>query len=65
MTSPPLVLAAGGGPVIPNFGGASKCVVQNGQFCSGWFFHNWGTVFAPRLIEHIELTADRRRLSAW
>lgn len=56
MTSPPLVLAAGGGPVIPNFGGASKCVVQNGQFCSGWFFHNWGTVFAPRLIEHIELT---------
>jgi osmoprotectant transport system permease protein len=50
------VLAAGGGPVIPNFGGASKCVVQNGQFCSGWFFHNWGTVFEPRLIEHIELT---------
>jgi osmoprotectant transport system permease protein len=56
VTSPPLVLAAGGGPVIPNFGGASKCVVQNGQFCSGWFFHNWGTVFEPRLIEHIELT---------
>jgi osmoprotectant transport system permease protein len=52
-----LVLAAGGGPVIPSFGKASKCVVQNGQFCSGWFFNNWSVVFQPRLIEHIELTA--------
>jgi osmoprotectant transport system permease protein len=56
MTGLPLVLAAGG-PVIPNFGGASKCVTQNGQFCSGWFFQNWSVVFQPRLIEHIELTA--------
>jgi osmoprotectant transport system permease protein len=31
-------------------------VVENGQFCSGWFFHNWAVVFQPRLIEHIELT---------
>jgi osmoprotectant transport system permease protein len=51
------VLAAGGGPVIPSFGKASNCVVQNGQFCSGWFFNNWHVVFQPRLIEHIELTA--------
>jgi osmoprotectant transport system permease protein len=50
-------LFAAGGPVIPNFGGASKCVVQNQQFCSGWFLHNWSTVFQPRLIEHLELTA--------
>jgi osmoprotectant transport system permease protein len=50
------VLMAAGGPVIPNFGGASKCVVQNQQFCSGWFFNNWKAVFQPRLIEHIELT---------
>lgn len=50
------VLAAGG-PVIPNFGGASQCVVQNHQFCASWFFHNWSSVFQPRLIEHIELTA--------
>jgi osmoprotectant transport system permease protein len=56
MTFAPLVLAAGGGPVIPKFGGASNCVVENGQFCSGWFFHNWAVVFQPRLIEHIELT---------
>ncbi len=57
MTPLPLVLAAGGGPVIPSFGKASNCVVQNGQFCSGWFFANWHAVFQPRLIEHIELTA--------
>jgi osmoprotectant transport system permease protein len=57
VTHPLILLAAGGGPVIPNFGGASKCVVQNGQFCSGWFFNNWSVVFYPRLIEHIELTA--------
>lgn len=57
MTPLPLVLAAGGGPVIPSFGKASNCVVQNGQFCSGWFFNNWKVVFQPRLIEHIELTA--------
>ncbi|MGH2915926.1 MAG: ABC transporter permease [Solirubrobacteraceae bacterium] len=50
-------LYAAGGPVIPNFGGASKCVVANGQFCSGWFFHNWSSVFEPQLIQHIELTA--------
>ncbi|MGA9859502.1 MAG: ABC transporter permease [Solirubrobacteraceae bacterium] len=53
----PLTLLAAGGPVIPNFGGASKCVVQNGQFCSGWFEQNWSVVFWPRLIEHIELVA--------
>jgi osmoprotectant transport system permease protein len=57
VTHLPLVLAAGGGPVIPTFGKASNCVVQNGQFCSGWFFSNWKAVFQPRLIEHIELTA--------
>lgn len=57
MTPLPLLLAAGGGPVIPNFGKASNCVAQNGQFCSGWFFNNWSAVFQPRLVEHIELTA--------
>jgi osmoprotectant transport system permease protein len=57
VTGLPLVLAAGGGPVIPSFGKASNCVVENGQFCSGWFFSNWHAVFQPRLIEHIELTA--------
>jgi osmoprotectant transport system permease protein len=43
--------------VIPNFGGASKCVVQNQQFCLGWFTQNWNSVFEPRLIQHLVLTA--------
>jgi len=57
MTPAPLVLAAGGGPVIPNFGGASKCITQNGQFCASWFFDNFGSRFLPRLVEHLQLTA--------
>ena len=57
MSLPSHALFAAAGPVIPNFGGASKCVVENQQFCSGWFLHNWGVVFQPRLIEHLELTA--------
>jgi osmoprotectant transport system permease protein len=47
-------------PVIPTFGGGSKpdpCVVKNGQFCGSWFVDNFGSRFAPRLVEHIELTA--------
>jgi osmoprotectant transport system permease protein len=50
------VLAAGGGPVIPNFGGAPKCVVENHQFCMSWFLHNFNVVFGPRLVQHIVLT---------
>jgi osmoprotectant transport system permease protein len=48
---------AAGGPVIPNFGGASNCVVQNHEFCMSWFTHNFNAVFKPALIQHIELTA--------
>ena len=54
--APPLAPAAGG-PVIPNFGGASSCVVNNHQFCMSWFTHNFNAVFKPALIQHIELTA--------
>jgi osmoprotectant transport system permease protein len=50
------VLAAGG-PVIPNFGGGSSCVVHNHQFCASWVVHNFDSVFKPALIQHIELTA--------
>jgi osmoprotectant transport system permease protein len=49
------VIAAG--PVIPNFGQGDPCVVQNRQFCAHWFFHNFNSRFAPRLVEHLELTA--------
>lgn len=51
------LIAAGGGPVIPNFGGASNCVVQNHQFCLGWVRQNWSSVFQPALVQHIVLTA--------
>jgi osmoprotectant transport system permease protein len=43
--------------VIPKFGQASSCIVQNRQFCATWFFDNFSSRFEPRLIEHIELTA--------
>jgi osmoprotectant transport system permease protein len=55
MTGLAVPLAAG--PVIPNFGHGDPCVVRNGQFCTHWFFSNFGSVFEPRLVEHIELTA--------
>ena len=48
---------AAGGPVIPTFGHASKCIIENKQFCATWFFDNFSSRFEPRLIEHIELTA--------
>jgi osmoprotectant transport system permease protein len=51
----PLPVAAG--PVIPTFGHASNCIVQNHQFCTSWFFDNFGSRFEPRLIEHLELSA--------
>lgn len=54
MVSP---IIAASGPVIPNFGGGSSCIVQNRQFCASWFFDNFSSRFEPRLIEHIILTA--------
>ena len=50
-------LLAQQGPVIPEFERGSDCVRENGQFCFDWFVDNFGDVFAPRLVEHIELTA--------
>jgi osmoprotectant transport system permease protein len=46
-----------GGPVIPNFGEGSSCVVHNDLFCSDWFTQNWSPVLQPALVQHIELTA--------
>jgi osmoprotectant transport system permease protein len=48
---------AAAGPVIPNFGGASKCITENHQFCMKWFLDNFSSRFEPRLVQHIELTA--------
>ena len=47
----------GGGPVIPNFGGASKCVTNNDLFCTDWVRSNWSSTLQPALVEHIKLTA--------
>jgi osmoprotectant transport system permease protein len=43
-------------PVIPEFERGSECIRENRQFCWGWFSENFDTVFAPRIVEHIELT---------
>jgi len=44
------------GPVIPNFGGASSCVLRNGLFCLGWVRQHWSDTLAPALVQHLELT---------
>jgi osmoprotectant transport system permease protein len=46
----------GGGPVIPNFGGASECVTNNDLFCADWVQKNWSGTLQPALIDHVKLT---------
>ena len=53
MTGP---LAAGGEPVIPDFGEGSACVTENRFFCPDWVRDNWSDVIQPALVEHIKLT---------
>jgi osmoprotectant transport system permease protein len=43
-------------PVIPDFGEASECVLQDRLFCTDWVRENWDPVLQPALIEHIQLT---------
>ncbi len=53
------VLVAGGGPVIPNFGGTPSsfsCERHNGLFCMNWLTSNWGSVLWPALRQHVVLT---------
>jgi osmoprotectant transport system permease protein len=49
-------LFAQDGPVIPEFTRGDECVRTNGQFCWGWFTQRFDDVFAPRIVEHVELT---------
>jgi osmoprotectant transport system permease protein len=51
-------MASAGGKhhVIPDYGTATECVRSNGTFCTSWFLHQWPSVFAPALLQHIELT---------
>ncbi len=44
------------GPVIPDFGEGSECVVENRLFCTDWVRDNWADVLQPALLEHIKLT---------
>jgi osmoprotectant transport system permease protein len=50
-------VSSGGGPVIPNFGSASKCVTNNELFCTDWVRDNWRGTLEPALVDHIKLTA--------
>ena len=47
---------SGGGPVIPDFGHGSSCVVNNDLFCPEWVRENWSSVLQPALVQHIQLT---------
>jgi len=54
-----ILLAAGGNPVIPSFGGSTQqfaCERANRLFCGGWVSRNWSTVLWPALRQHIVLT---------
>lgn len=45
------------GPVIPNFGTAPSCIVDNHTFCWSWVREHWGDTLEPALVQHLELTA--------
>lgn len=51
-----VVIAAGGAPVLPNFGHTDKCAANNGLFCWSWFGSHWSSIFGPALVQHIVLT---------
>ncbi len=55
MTGAPVLAQAG--PVVPQFEQGSACVRENRQFCWDWFTENFDSVFADRIVQHIELTA--------
>jgi osmoprotectant transport system permease protein len=48
--------ADGGGPVIPDFGHGTACLVHNHWFCSSWVRQHWGDTLQPALLQHIYLT---------
>jgi osmoprotectant transport system permease protein len=43
-------------PVIPEFQEGGDCVRENRQFCWDWFSQNFDDRFAPRIVEHVQLT---------
>jgi osmoprotectant transport system permease protein len=51
------VTAQASGPVIPNFGHASRCVTDNGFFCTDWVRAHWHDTLEPALVQHVRLSA--------
>jgi len=51
-----MIVAAGPGPVIPDFGKGSSCVTSNSAFCWDWVRDHWGDTLQPKLVDHIVLT---------
>jgi osmoprotectant transport system permease protein len=51
-----LLLGDGGGPVIPDFGHGSACLVHNHWFCKSWVVQHWSDILQPALVQHIYLT---------
>ena len=54
-----LLLAQGGAPVIPDFGGgggSNSCVRDNHLFCWNWVQSNWSDTLQPALLQHLKLT---------
>ncbi|MFD1718026.1 ABC transporter permease [Georgenia deserti] len=49
-------IATPGDPEIPDYGDASRCVIDNGVFCTDWFVQQWPEVFQPALLEHVVMT---------
>src|SRR5438128_509699 len=52
----------GSGPVIPNFGNASRCVTENHWFCPSWVSQNWhGTLelalAAPAILAGLRIAS--------
>jgi osmoprotectant transport system permease protein len=53
-----LPLAAGAGPVIPNYSShSSSCVVHNHILCTEWISSNWSPILWPALRQHVYLAA--------
>jgi osmoprotectant transport system permease protein len=50
-----MITDAAGGPVIPHFGTASQCVLDNRTFCWGWAKAHWHDTLGPALWQHVEL----------
>ena len=53
-----MIVAAGGQPVIPNFGTAKGCIANNDAFlCTTWVRQHWTDTLQPALVQHLWLTA--------